>query len=460
MTAAFGLVLYLTYSGEGGSSPSATSPSPFAGRPTETASPNVTPGITPAPSPLPQVVQDSGLTKLEMSSLVQFPRDMSLILETGCWQCGGPPTGLRRMYKDADGELRIEQLLSIEALEIAPRIAETPQGTRELPPFITGLAVAPDASEMLVSICVDGLCEALPHAGPAEGRVAIFESADGGVTWHELGHDYAPTLSMQGYIAPSVALVLQIDPDTLRRLYYRFPGFEPLEHQNGHIPIGSVSGDVIWATKSGPLTYGSGEPVLDLGPDMFAGTRTVMYSPYGLAPFTWFWDLPGFGEPRHFLSLLNPVGGVMETYETSPVSNNMLTAIWLPDGRVAGTMAVDREQILGAPSNYIGHLPALLGLDSHRYNLIGEPFLEDDFEPERDVVNAVQIGPFARVIDTGSCLNIRESPGLYSTVLTCAADDVLLRTNGPAYAGDDNNWRFVTAPDGTSGWAATTFLEY
>ena len=458
LTAAFVLVLFLTYGGSGDSSQSTTAtPSSVVQQPTATA----TPPVTPTPAPLPEVLQESGVTALEIATLIQFPDDMSLILETGCWECGGQATGLRRMYKDADRELRIEQLLSVEDLGLPPLIAQTLGGSEEVPPFITALAVAPDASEMLVSLCVAARCSALPDAGPPLGRAAIFESTDGGITWRELGRDYPPSLRVIGYIAPGVAIVALTDSGTFGITYYRFPGFEPLEHSDGDHPILSPGGDVVWGTKRGPPIRGSGETFLDLGPLTFPGPNAVTYSDVdGLLPLSWFWNSPESSESRYFLSLVNVDGEIAETFETSPVSNNLLTAIPFGDGRAVGTMMVDRGQILGAPPDYIGLLPAILGLESRRYNLIKEPFLEADFEPERDIIHAVQTGPFARIDGTGSCLNLRSFPSLDAAKVACLADGVLLRHDSVAVTNQDVEWLQVTAPDGTRGWAATDFLDY
>jgi hypothetical protein len=325
------------------------------------------------------------------------------------------------MYKDADRELRIEQILSVAGLGLPPRIVETTAGPEEQPPFITGLAVAPDASEMLVSVCVDGPCGSVPHTGPSQGRVAIFESTDGGVTWRELGHDYDPTLRLAGYIAPGVALVSQNVFDTFEIVYFRFPDFEPLQHEKSHRPVLSFDGDVVWGTKGGSLLDESGGTFLDLGPYVFAGPRTVTHSDTGgLLPLSWFRDDPESHDSRHFLSLVNADGDVVETYETSPVSNDMLTAIPFADGRVAGTMMVDRRQILGA----------------------------------------VQTGPFARVVNTGSCLNVRADAGLEWRIKACVADHVLLRSTGLTQTVDGIDWLSVAMPSGDHGWAAAEFLEY
>jgi hypothetical protein len=417
------------------------------------------------------VLQESGVTPLEIRNLVSFPSHMALIMETGCWQCGEPPTGLRRMYKDPDREMRIEQIFSVEQMGLPPRTVGTVDGPKEPPPLITGLAVAPGASEMLVSVCIEGPCLGNPDGGSPPGRTAVFGSTDGRVTWNLIGDDYNPTLSVFGYIAPGIALASQTSPGGPKRSLLKFPSLERLEPvEELRHPVLSADGELIWGSYLGPPVYGSGQTFLALAPGMFPGAQIGTFSGdqmmtysdgAGPFPLTWRWDSHD-PEPltRHFVSLVSPEGVLLQTYETSRDSNQMLTAMWAPDGRVLVTMVVGSRHIIGAPDDYVGLLPALLDLDSGQYVTVKEPFLEDDFGPGRDIIHAVQTGPFARVVNTGSCLNIRESPDLHSTILTCAADGVLLRTSASPYTVGDTSWVFVTAPDGTSGAAATEFLEW
>ena len=90
---------------------------------------------------------------------------------------------------------------------------------------------------------------------------------------------------------------------------------------------------------------------------------------------------------------------------------------------------------------------------------LGEPFTGADFAVGRNHIVAFQTGPFARVVNTGSCLNIRDGTSLNSNVLTCAADGVLLRDSGDRVAEGGITWARVTTPAGAEGWAATGYLE-
>ena len=77
----------------------------------------------------------------------------------------------------------------------------------------------------------------------------------------------------------------------------------------------------------------------------------------------------------------------------------------------------------------------------------------------RNYVRAVPHGPFARVVNTGACLNVRQAPGTSAPVLACAADDVLLKDTGDTREVDGAIWQRVVTPAGLEGWASSQYLE-
>ena len=115
------------------------------------------------------------------------------------------------------------------------------------------------------------------------------------------------------------------------------------------------------------------------------------------------------------------------------------------------------------PPEYMGvPVPALLDLSSGEYRLITDPFVSDErpYQPYgRSRVDAVQIGPFARVVTPGSCLNIRLSPSVTGEVGDCAADGVLLTEVGEILDADGVSWVRVRTPAGLDGWASAKYLE-
>jgi hypothetical protein len=69
------------------------------------------------------------------------------------------------------------------------------------------------------------------------------------------------------------------------------------------------------------------------------------------------------------------------------------------------------------------------------------------------------VGPFARVRDTGDCLNVREAPSTSAQSLGCFRDGVLLRDRAETRAASGITWAAVATPGGLPGWASTQYLE-
>lgn len=125
-------------------------------------------------------------------------------------------------------------------------------------------------------------------------------------------------------------------------------------------------------------------------------------------------------------------------------ANDLLMSVEFPGGLVGGPV------------------PAFLDLATGEYQVLSDPFRSPGFQPQssRYVVYAGLYGPFARVVDTGACLNVRATPSLTGEVLDCAADGVLLVHDFETADADGITWLRVRTPGGTIGWAASGFLEY
>src|SRR5574341_484593 len=138
----------------------------------------VTPSPEPTPSPTarpPDLFGGVEVRDLVLSDSIDLPADTGLIIETGCWQCDGPITGLARVYRGPDGQVRTETLLSLDSLGLPPHVGEWEH-------YITGLAAREDGSEIVVTVCTSSYCGGLGYRKP-DAREALYSSADGGVTW-------------------------------------------------------------------------------------------------------------------------------------------------------------------------------------------------------------------------------------------------------------------------------------
>lgn len=458
IVAAFALVLYLAYGSGGGGSAGDPSPSAaVAGSPTQR--PQVTaPPHTPAPRDLPPVLDGAEVELLENRSLVNFPEDTALIMETGCWECDdykSASTGLRRMYRDPSGELRIEQILSLDQLPLSVSPAYEP--------YFTGYAIAPDASYMLTAVCIRGGCAYGRHNLAAYQRVAIFESTDGGVTWSLL-EELDIALTIEGLLASGVALVSWQEQPFGPRLYGTYPGSDPVTPPDRNArPVLAAGGEPIWQSPldTGRLLRSDGSVFVDFGARA-AVHETTLSGTDGLVPVSWEWS-PGTGLSgslaRKFVSLITPTGEIAVTFEVIPEYVELLSLHWYVGGSLIGTLA--NPPIIPSPDRTYPPLPSIFDLAGPTlYNQVEEPFLQEDYQSERNLIRAVQTGPFARVTGVeGLCLNVREEPRSSAPAIDCIANGVLLTYSLIGYS-QGTSWLHVTAPSGTVGYAAGDFLEY
>jgi hypothetical protein len=113
--------------------------------------------------------------------------------------------------------------------------------------------------------------------------------------------------------------------------------------------------------------------------------------------------------------------------------------------------------------SYQAPLPVLIDFNSGVYHVIPAPFLSDDrpgySSLGRTAVHAVQTGPFARIVNTDSCLRVRAEPSLSGEVVDCLADGVLLRDMRETREADGATWLSVVTPGRRQGWASVAFLE-
>jgi len=116
------------------------------------------------------------------------------------------------------------------------------------------------------------------------------------------------------------------------------------------------------------------------------------------------------------------------------------------------------------PGHYaMNFVPAIFDLEAGEAHPLAGPFQELPLSG-RNYIRAIVHGPFARVVDTGACLNVRAEPAMAepamaASVLACAADSVLLRDTGETREVEGTAWRRVVTPAGVEGWASSQYLE-
>jgi len=428
----------------GDSSPSATaSPEPS---PTQTVA--ATP--TPIATATPEVIDGVEVVPLQFGAEMELPEDVALIIETGCFSCDGPPTGLYRLYRDASGQLRTDALFTLEAVGLPLHRGNKEDTWDES--YITGLALNDDASEIVAGVCTRGYCGGLGFP-TADAQTTLYHSLDGGVTWSEF--DVLDGSSRIVAITQDGVLLWSHSEEQPQPKYRLFPSGEPVQPPPGASeawPHSLPSGELAWETEDGRLLRSDGSEVLAPGEkasvaDIAADANSERFA------VTWWTE----ALSQYRFGIFSPDGTPVSAYSLSGYAR---VGGWLSDTLVAGNVYVPWGLLPTLePGGYaINFVPAILDLATGEAHPLAGAFHEPPLFG-RNYIQAVLHGPFARVVNTGSCLNVRAEPGMSAAVLACAADGVLLRDTGEARQADGAIWQRVVTPAGVEGWASTQYLE-
>ena len=419
-------------------------------------------------TPLPDILSGKEVIKLEPGPPTTLPASLSIIVETGCFGCAGEAQGITRYYVGPDGELAPDTLLDPGALGAPPRILDTPEGPREYPPSITGIVMSPDASEIIISVCVRARCsygEGGPSDWEAESRTALYRSRDGGVTWHSaLQLDAGASVEVRTGLGAAVVAVWET---ALEATFYRIALDDSPADSNptmdrltppapGAWPVAGVDTDVLWlVSDGGRILREDGSTFID-----FAGSGSInryfFVEEFGAAWIAWaspvFFSNEGgtFGVDRSFLSKVDAKGAIGSTVQ---YDNTARYGVDIGNGMRIGNAQLDPKT--HPEWNWF---PSVFDIPNRQVRPILDPFAERG-NTGRNIVAAVQRGPFARVVNTdNTCLNIRAEPLPSAGILDCAAEGVLLRDTGEA-GGPAGEWLKVVTPNGAEGWANAQYLE-
>jgi len=398
----------------------------------------------------PPVAPAVPVDELVMGMPVDLPEHLSIVVDAGCFSawfdalrqaCGTgakcrdcpPAPGLVRLYRLGDGSPRYDVLLSINSLR--ERMNDANLG-------IGRLLVGRDGSISM---------EIVPSAGPDGQRDSILRSADGGVTWRDAGM-LPPGANVFGQLIDGRLLISTVAPPGRTTPVVRtFPDLEevaPVPANPWSLDSSRLRGT--WRVVGNTLVPFPPADDIDLSP-LFPGRRggIDIVSVIAKADGTRLASVDGgTGDMGWYLVAATSEGRLMRAFH-SPVSLTVLSLV-SPDELYAGVSGWKG----GSVQPDVG---VLINLKMKTIRPIRWP--ADAGSAGRKTVLTVQRGPFARVANTDSCLNIREGMGPDRPSLECVADGVLLRRLGPPFSADGAQWLHVTSPGGTSGWANTQYLE-
>lgn len=216
------------------------------------ASPTAPPSASANPTPSP------GLNLITRGPDIEFPENMAMIIESGCWGCDGGPDEFARVYRDASGTIRTEPLVAALKNSLPKRTIDTPDGPQEYPAFVNGEAMTQDASVMAVSFCYVGTCAFSGLNGyDANSQGVAYRSLDGGITWQEVGRG-GPVFSVSAVLTDGRVLVGHGAQDDGVLDYALLPDNTTVTAPtDGAYPV-TISNQILWGTSDGRLLLPDG----------------------------------------------------------------------------------------------------------------------------------------------------------------------------------------------------------
>ena len=355
-------------------------------------------------------------TPLQRGPAIEFPDDLSLVVRVGT--AAGGAQSLERIYRDAAGTIRREQMLA------------APEGTT-LGPVISD---------------VDGWL--LVAAINEREYTAFVKSLDGGVTWEPQG-------SLEGVWIP--VGVWEGEPVAWRDagrglgqfvLVTSGEAFMP-PYPDGSLPLAILAkGKLLWrAPGSGVIAEGDRAPYSSPSIDQGSYHEWLAPQPTGTGTMiAWTGTSPVSGEEASYVGIMTRRGRVTQSW------------VGLP-GPVAGRRDGATVVSLAATPDSPGEVMAVLV--ELQQNLWRPIVAGDDLLVSHDqhFIASVRQGPFVRVRTAEDCAPIRVHSAIDADAFACVANDVILRAPGETRLHLDYSWTQVIAPGGRAGWIKVDDLE-
>ena len=395
-------------------------------------------------------------TPVVFGNEIDFPDGVAMIVSVGCADCEGATKGLIRVHKGPDAEILVDSLFSVENLDLPPRSVQVGDESLEADPYILGApAISRDGAEVVVGICTRGRCGPDTAAVTSDAQVAAYRSVDGGVSWSKLV-DLDGAYEIVEVVREGIIVYGPLGSDESTPEFTVYPGGERVRPPwAGGSPITLQDRKLIWQQRTDPnlLRRGDGSAFMSLGLPNDTTLLDFVQSPFN-DQIAVLWTV----SQQTIIGLVDSEGQLTQSINF----RDRMVAVggWLTAGQLIVTADFPKDQLeTQAVEPYAGALPGVLDLDSGNMQPISSPFAEAEFQQGRSRIVATVRGPFARVVNTGGCLNLRAEPTLDAEILRCLADNVLLLDTGETARGADVTWLRVVAPLGLEGWASTAFLK-
>ncbi len=396
------------------------------------------------PPAQPEMVEGLPVRRLTLAQSRPMPVMGELIVASGCWGCEGFDSRLDRIAY-VGGKLRRDVLL------------ETSAG-------ISGYAIRPDLSEIVVSVCVQGYCGPLNAVTP-DARSELRRSRDGGVTWETIA-SFDGVAQAHGFVGDQVLLDRASGPGDPREWTYQpvtwpdMKAFTPPPGAADSRPSVQAGGAVTFASKDHlSLLNADGSTYWTFPLKLPAEWPALFTTPFPpRVAITWS-TTPG-QQTRSYLGIFDG-GRLTAVFSGDPL---VCPGAWFArNAFISSVQATPEELGLTVDPNmrsFQSPFPSVVNVDEGTIAPIEPQFFLDTYGPtNRKSVVAFLPGPFARVNTPGDCLNVRAEPSTSAQSLGCFKDGVLLHVTGGEAVSGGITWLPVTTPNGRAGWASGEFLE-
>lgn len=338
----------------------------------------------PTPSPAgstPEPAVTLNAIPLVLGEATSLPSGWSMVLETGCFQCDGPATGLIRVWRDSAGEPHMDSLFGpVTTLKTYP--FESNYTPADVASTDAGLSVgaSADGSVLAVARCLEAGC--FNVEGPdTEAQSLVYRSLDGGVTWETLAqfdHEVLVQLVL------SDGRVLISDQFAGSSTFTSLPdGAEiappaPATPVLKPIPLGD--GTIGWLGGEGDVYDSNGGVVIDVPGDGVATSALVQVNGYAVVH----WSADG-GAGEQFISVYAP--DLRTTYSTDHLPFDFVALT--PEGLLITNVSASSDELrLPAP---VGLLPTLVSLVNGEMLAVSDPFTDAAYPADRYIVRALSI---------------------------------------------------------------------
>ena len=417
-----------------------------------TTTPNATTPVPPTPTEAPS---ETGMPVV-LGDEIEFPDDVAVIVSLGCADCEGSTNGLIRVHSGPDGEILVTSLFSVDSLDLPPRSVVIDGESLKEDPYILGApAISRDGGEVVIGICTRGRCGPNAARVTSDAQVAVYRSVDGGVSWSKLV-DLDGAYEVVEVVREGIIVYGPLGSDESTPEFTVYPGGERVRPPwAGGRPIPLRDRKLIWQQRSDPRTLrrGDGSAFMSLALPSDATLLDYLQSPFE-DQIALHWT----EAQQTIIGLANSEGQITQSINFG--DGMVAVGGWIAAGQLIVIADFPKGRLASPPAEtYRGALPGVLDLESGRLRPISSPFADARFQRGRSQVVATVMGPFARVVNTGGCLNLRAEPSLDAEIVGCLADNVLLPDTDETARSGDVTWLRIVAPLGLEGWASTVYLE-